>query len=123
MRINIPLLPFLIDVRWRPLRPFQCRMRGMMLAVGVAGLVCSLGAYAIRLVEMGNDHASRYAYNPTGLNSGWHAMMAQRYQHAGWILSLAFWVSLMTLTALGMAATLGRILDSLHRRSVLTSQE
>ena len=94
-----------------------------MFAVGVAGLVFSLGAYALRLVEIGNQHAYKYALEPTGLNSGWHALMAQRYQHSGLILAMTFWVCLMTLAALGLAAALGRILDALRRRSVRASQE
>src|SRR3954452_14090750 len=94
VQIDFPLLPILIDVRWRPLRPFQWSVRGMMFAVGVAGLVFSLGAYALRLVEAGNQRAYKYALEPTGLNSSLHAGMRDRYQHSGLVLAMTFWVCL-----------------------------
>jgi hypothetical protein len=94
-------------------------MQGMMLAVGGTGLVFSLVAYLVRLVEVGNHYASE----ATRLNSGWHAMMAQQYLHTAWMFHLALLIMLITLAAVGMAAVLGRILHSLHWRSVIPHQE
>jgi hypothetical protein len=68
VRINIPLLPMRVDVRshpisvkpcWRPLTPFRFSLRGLMLAVVVAGLYCSLCAHLVRHNSASLYHAEQ----------------------------------------------------------------
>ena len=54
MRINIPLLPILIEIRWRPLGPFQFTLRGLMLLVVIVGVFFALTAQTVRLQKAGS---------------------------------------------------------------------
>jgi hypothetical protein len=49
VRINVPLLPLIVEVRWRVLGPPRFSLRGLMLTVGVVALFFSLCAYVGRL--------------------------------------------------------------------------
>ena len=49
MRLNVPLLPLIVDVRWRTLGAPRISLRGLMLAVGVMAVFFSLCAYLGRV--------------------------------------------------------------------------
>jgi hypothetical protein len=91
VRLNIPLLPIQIDVRFhfgvrfRPLRTFRLSIRILMLAVGSTAIFCSLWvwfqAYQVRLARA-NDYHGEQAFDPFlpgVVNRPWHAKMYQEY--------------------------------------------
>jgi hypothetical protein len=94
MRINIPLLPIQIDVRFhlgfrfRPLRTFRFSIRVLMLVVGIAGILCSLGVwfqdYQGRLARANNYHADQAfdPFLPGVVDRPWHAKMYHEYHAA-----------------------------------------
>jgi hypothetical protein len=45
VRFNVPLLPIVAEIRWRPLGPPRISLRGLMLTVGVMALFFSLCAF------------------------------------------------------------------------------
>jgi hypothetical protein len=126
VRINIPLLPIHIDVRWRPLPPLRLRFTvlGLMLMVGITGLFFSFVAESVRLNRLGSYHAeqrsnlakSRHAGPRTGTRLGataledWHAKTSDKYHAAGNRIGSRLVATLMAFGALGMVALLCRVL-------------
>ncbi len=67
MRLNVPLLPLKIEVRWRPLGAPRISLGGLMLAVGVMAVFFSLCAYLGRVnraMAYHNEQARKAARNP-----------------------------------------------------------
>lgn len=131
MRIAIPLLPILVEVRWRPLRPFRVSIRALMLTVLLAGLVFSLVNELRRLGRAASDHTAQMLkanadrpksppYGPTPLER-WHAMKAMESRAAHERLDLLLFILLLASASLGVVAALGRALDGLSRRWVVPS--
>ena len=129
MRLNIPLLPIQIDVRFhfgvrfRPLRTFRFSIRVLMLIVGITAIFCSLWvwfqAYQGRLARANNYHAEQ-AFDPflTGVvNRPWHAKMYHEYHAAllrnGMIANTLLWILLLFV----LVFIIGRVMSWLYRRS------
>jgi hypothetical protein len=161
VRIHIPLLPMLVEFRsqpisvkprWRPLTPFRFSLRGLMLAVVVAGLFLSLCAYLVRLNSESLYHAeqayqsslSRYPNRfpfPPGTTLPrtwkgrvivppgappleiWHRKMSMGYT-AEFQRILPFVSGLfIAFVSLGAVAALGRVIHALFRRSFSPSTD
>ncbi len=135
MRINIPLLPVCIEVRWRSLPPLRLRftLLGLILLVAIAALFLSVGAEAVRFRNLGSYHAierQKAANNrPPGPPFGhtpledWHFRMSKDYHSAAERKEVILDVMLKLLVMLGMVAALGRVIHWLFRRPVLPSRE
>jgi hypothetical protein len=126
LRIDIPLLPIFVEVRWRPLRPFRVSIRGLMLTVIMAGLFFSLVAENHRLDRAVKYHGRRTIdqnkqwrpppYGPTSLEN-WHLMKMTEYRAAHDRVDFIVFVLVMATASLGVVAALGRILHWFFRRS------
>ncbi len=122
VRINIPLIPVYIEIRWRPLGPFRFSMRSLMLAVAIAGLFFSLWAYSVRLRTVGSYHAQqsvlateiRSESPPYGLTPlvNWHVKMSHHYHDAASRIEWIMAISLLTLVAMGVVAVLVRVFQN-----------
>jgi hypothetical protein len=127
VRINIPLIPVYIEVRWRHLGPFRFTLRRLMLAVAITGICSSLLAYSVRLRTVGSYHAQqsilvtpvRSESPPYGLTPlvNWHVKMSHHYHDAASRLEWVIGIISLTLIALGVVAALGRVFHVLYRRS------
>jgi hypothetical protein len=146
MLVEVRSYPISVKLRWRPLTPFRFSLRGLMLAVVIAGLYFSLCAYLVRLNSASLYHAeqayqsslSRYPNRspfPAGTKlprvwkgrtmvppgapplETWHRDMSIRYTAD--IQRLFPLVSglFITFVFLGAVATLGRGIHALLRRS------
>jgi hypothetical protein len=133
VRINIPLLPILIEIRWRPLGPFQFTLRGLMLLVVIVGVFFALAAQTVRLHKAGSYHAEQTVraslsrsksppYGPTPLEL-WHAKLSRDYHNAASLTEFITAMIFLTLVALGVVAVLGRIVHRLDRRPSLPPRE
>jgi hypothetical protein len=132
VRINMPLIPVYIEVRWRPLRPFRFTLRSLMLAVAITGLFSSLLAYSVRLRTVGSYHAQqsvlvtpvRSESPPYGLTPlvNRHLKMSHHYHDAASRIEWVMGIISLTLIALGVVAALGRVFYMLYRRSVIPPQ-
>jgi hypothetical protein len=132
VQLDIPLLPFVIDVRWRPLPPLRPRFTvlGLIVAVGVAGFFFSLRVKAERLHRRGSYHAEQSILvtidrTPDDLRptSDWHASQSNRYHDATLPYERLMAAILLASASLGVAAIFGRILHRLNRRRVARAQE
>jgi hypothetical protein len=161
VRINITLLPMLVEFRShpisvracsRPLTPFRFSLRGLMLAVVVAGLFLSLCAHLVRLNWASLYHAeqayqsslSRYPNRspfPPGATPPrawkgrvmvppgappleiWHSKMSMGYTDE--IRRILPFVSglFVAFVSLGAVAALGRVIQALFRRSFSPSTD
>jgi hypothetical protein len=153
VRINIPFLPMLVEVRsqpisakprWRPLTPFRFSLRGLVLAVAVAGLYLSLCAHLVQLNRASLYHAeqafqlslSRYPNRspfPAGTKPPgkfrvmvppgatplelWHREISIEYVAAIKRLFPVVIGLFITFVFLGAVVALGRIIYALFRRS------
>jgi hypothetical protein len=128
VRINIPLVPILVEVRWRPLQPFRFSLRGLMIMVGVAALFFSLCAYLGQLNRAANYHAEQAfkasfdrtksrPYGPTPLED-WHWKMVDEYRAIFYPVEFIVFLLVVTFVSLVIVAILGRVLHWWHRRSV-----
>src|SRR5258708_2241971 len=77
MRLNIPLLPLQIEIRWRSLPRVRFSIRGVMLIVAIAGIYLSLLKLLGRLAALNNYHADRIG--PAGGENSWHWAMYNHY--------------------------------------------
>ena len=155
VRIHIPLLPMLVEVRshpisvklrWRALVPFRFSLRGLLLAVVVAGLYFSLCAYLVRLNSASLYHAeqatslpwtairigppsppgpcdrrsgrARCGFRPVPrLSRTWHREMAIGYTADFQRLFPLVLGLFLTFAFLGAVVALGRAIQALFRRS------
>jgi hypothetical protein len=129
VRVNVPLLPILIDFHWRPLRPFQVSLRLVMFIEVVASVYCWLVVKCRRLSMAGSHHAveaitapSRFKspYEPGGFV--WHGAMSHQYHAAASRIELWMAVILWSAIALLIVAILGRVLQRVFRRSIVASR-
>ena len=134
MRINVPLLPLIVEVRWRVLGPPRFSLRGLMLTVGVMALFFSLCATLGRLnraITYHNEQAQKAALNPfpyrslgaqagTAPDMNWHTAMANDYRDTFMRLDLIVFLFFMTIVAVCVCALIGRLLNVLARRSVIS---
>jgi hypothetical protein len=132
VRINVPLLPLIIEVRWRVLGSPRFSLRGLMLTVGVMALFFSLCAAVGRLnraMTYHNEQARKAALNPfpyrsLGTQAGpapdmnWHTTMANDYRETFMRLDLIVFLFFMTIVGVCVCALLGRALNAFARRSV-----
>jgi hypothetical protein len=156
VRIKIPLIPLLVEVRsqpiyvkpcWRPLTPFRFSLRGLVLAVVIAGLYFGLCAHLVRLNSASLYHAeqahqsslSRYPNRspfPPGTTlprawkgrvmvppgapplETWHREMSMGYTAAiGRLFPLVSGL-FIAFISLGALAALGRVIHALFWRSL-----
>jgi hypothetical protein len=125
MRINIPLLPILVEVRRRPLRPLRISIRGLMIAVILAGLFFSLIAWLGRLNQAMNYYAdqlskataSRSKSAPSGLTplETWHMKKLMEYRATYDRVDLSSFALFMACVSLAVVAVLGRVLHGSSR--------
>ena len=114
MRLNIPLIPFQIDVRWRPLRVFRFSVRGLMLVVGILGLFFSLLAYERRLALANNYHASQAQVS--SVNQLWHKAMWDQYHAAIQRTEIILTILALIILTLVVVTVTGRVLNWLRQR-------
>ena len=107
MRAEIPLLPFTIEFRRRPLRPLRFSLRWLLLMVAVSGTFFFLVGEAFRLSRATIYHMTRAA--DTTPMSRWHSAMAQKYRHAWERLDLLLLVLLLALAIVIVLGVLGRV--------------
>ena len=123
MRLNIPLLPIQIDVRFhfaaraRPLRTFRFTIRVLMLVVGITAVFCSLWVWfqanQLRLARANNYHADQAfdPFLPGVVNRPWHAKMYHEYHAAllrnGMIANTLLWILLLFL----LIFIIGRVMN------------
>ena len=128
MRLNIPLLPIQIDVRfhfgvrWRPLRTFRFTIRVLMLIVGITAIFCSLWvwfqAYQGRLARANNYHGEQAfdPFLPGVVNRPWHAKMFREYHAAllrnGTIVNILLYILVIVV----IIFIIGRAMNWLYRR-------
>jgi hypothetical protein len=129
MRLNIPLLPIQIDVRFhfavrsRPLRTFRFSIRMLMLVVGITAIFCSLWVwfqtYQGRLARANNYHGEQAfdPFLPGVVDRPWHAKMYHNYHAAllrNEIIANTFLYSILILVTIFI---IGRLMNWLYRRS------
>jgi hypothetical protein len=129
MRLNIPLLPIQIDVRFhfgvrlRPLRTFRFTIRVLMLVVGITAIFCSLWvwfqAYQGRLARANNYHGEQAfdPFLPGVVNRPWHAKMYHEYHAALLRNGMIANTLLRTLLLFVLIFIIGRVMNWLYRRS------
>ena len=133
MRINIPLLPMEVEVRWRPLRPLRFSIRGLMIAIASAGLLFSLIAWLGRLNQAANYHAEQMMkanasrpksppYGPTPREL-WHMNKLMEYRATHERVDLIVFLLLIACVSLGVIAVVGRVLHGFSRPSVIPPRE
>ena len=117
MRAEIPLLPFTIEFRRRPLRPLRFSLRWLLLIVAVSAMFFFLVAEAFRLDQATSYHALQAvevtkdrspSYDPMPV-SRWHSAMAQKYRDAWRRLDLQLRVLLLALAIVIVLGVLGRV--------------
>ena len=117
MRAEIPLLPFTIEFRRRPLRPLRFSLRWLLLMVAVSGIFFFLVGEARRLGQATSYHAIRAvevtkerspSYDPMPM-SRWHSAMAQQYRDAWERLDLLLFVFIMAIGTVIVVGVLGRV--------------
>jgi hypothetical protein len=122
MRADMPLLPFTIEVRRRPLHPLRLSLRWLLLMVGVSGMFFFLvheahrvgqatSYHAIRAVEVTKDKSP--SYDPTPM-SRWHSAMAQKYRVEWERLDLLIFVFIIGIGTVIVAGVLGRIIAGIR---------
>jgi hypothetical protein len=133
VRFNAPLLPVVVEIRWRTLGPPRISLRGLMLAVGVVALFFALCAYLGRLnraIDYHNEQARKAAlnafpYRSLGGQPGpapalrWHTAMASDYRAIFERLDLIVFLYFMAIVAVCVFALLGRVINLFARRSVV----
>jgi hypothetical protein len=102
MQFNVPLLPILIEVRWRNHRPPQVSLSGLMILVLLAGVYTWLSIKAARLRNAGSYYALQATessgYGP-GVESGYWEMSRQNYEQAR---DLQFFLNLLLMIAISV---------------------
>jgi hypothetical protein len=134
VKIDVPLLPIVLEARWRPLPTFRPRITlvGLMLAVVVAAAFFSLAARSVRLRTAGSFHAVKASEEnalnhrqhkslapvvPTPLET-WHASMSHRHHDAASRVEWHMGIIVKLLLAWGLVAVSGRALHWLRGRWV-----
>ena len=129
MRLNIPLLPIQIDVRFhlgvrfRPLRTFRFSIRVLMLVVGITAIFCSLWVwfqdYQGRLARANNYHADQAfdPFLPGVVDRPWHAKMYHEYHAALLRNGMIARTLLQTLLLFVLIFIVGRAMNWVYRRS------
>jgi hypothetical protein len=135
VRIDIPLLPVSVEVHRRPLRPFRVSIRGLMIAIVLAGVFFALVAELRRLTLAANYHAeemikanaiaSRFNTLPLGTTplEAWHMRKIAEYRLAHERLDLIAFAMLMAFVSLFAVAALGRVVHWLSRPSAIPPQD
>ena len=117
MRAEIPLLPFTIEFRRRPLRPLRFSLRWLLLIVAVSGMFFFLVAEALRLAQATSYHASGAVevtknrsptYDPMPVSRS-HSAMAQQYRNGRAQLDLLQFVFIMATGTVIIVGVLGRV--------------
>lgn len=128
MRLNIPLLPLVIDLRWRPLSPFRPKISllGLIFTVGFLGVFFSLAAQSARLHRIGSYHAEQSLLvtlikTPNGQHPPaiWHIVQSNQYHAEAQQYDEMAGALLVALVSLGTLAAIGRVLDWVGRRGFL----
>jgi hypothetical protein len=133
VRLNIPLLPILVEVRRRPLPPLRVSIRGLMIAVLLAGLFFALVAKLGRVSQALSYHTDQiikaYAspsksppYGITPLET-WHVTKMMEYRAAHERLDLTVLVAFMACASLVLVAALARVIHWLSRPSVIPPRD
>jgi hypothetical protein len=132
VRLNIPLLPFVLEIRRRPLLPFRPRftLLGLILAVGVAGLFFSLFVEAERLHRLGSYHAEQSILATVDKTpddprppAAWHVTRSNQFHDAARLYDELVLAILLVPASLVVVAVVGRALDRLIRRRIVPTQE
>lgn len=136
MRLDVPLLPISVEVRWRRLPPSRVTLRGLMIGVVVAGLLFALAAHLGRLNRAMQYHSERASLaaqgrKPAGLApasgpsplESWHSAMAGRYRSEFDRIDVLSFVISMTFAALAIVAAFGRVVDWSRRRPRTPAEE
>jgi hypothetical protein len=132
VRINIPLIPVLVDVHWRPLPPFRISVRGLMLAVAIAAVYFALCVYLGQLNALSRYHAEQaykvYQHRTTSTTQpdpleSWHFARADWYRDAAERVDLLTAVVAVFFLGLAVVTALGRVLNRLSRRLVTVQRE
>jgi hypothetical protein len=118
MRADVPLLPWTIEIRRRPLPPPQFSIRALLLVVAVTGVFLALVGELRRLGETMSYHAVQAvevtkarspSYDPRPM-SQWHSAMSQRYRADFERLDLLVFLFILTVGAILAIGVLGRVI-------------
>jgi hypothetical protein len=136
VRINVPLLPVVVELEWRRLPPFRCSLRGLLLTVAVAALFFALCAYLGRVnqaIQFHNEHARKASatmgpfrtLTPTRPNplEQWHYAMALHYHAVFERLDFIGFLIIVMIVSVTVLAVVGRILNWFVRQSSVSVDE
>jgi hypothetical protein len=132
LRLNVPLLPVMVEVRWRPLGPPRISLYRLMLAVAVIAIFFSLWAYLGRVnraIDYHNEQARKaagnpFTYGPLAAEPGdvaamnWHTAMASEYHDTFMRLDLIVLLFGVAIAGVCVCALVGRFLNVFARRSL-----
>ncbi len=130
MRINIPLLPICVELKFRPLRPMRMSIWELMVVVLWSGLLFAAVSESRRLGEATSFHAVETVkasagrsksppYGPTALES-WHWEKAIEYRAAHERVDFIAFVLIVTNLVLVLTAVLGRTIHRCFRTRIET---
>jgi hypothetical protein len=131
MRADIPLLPFRVEFRRRPLHPLRFSLRWLLVMVAVSGMFFFLLGEARRLGQATNYHLMQAvevtkspSYDPIPM-SRWHSAMSEKYRAAWGRIDLLLFVFITTTGTVIVLGVLGRVIAwirPIDERSVSTGE-
>ena len=125
MRINVPLMPVVVEVRWRRLSPVRVSLRDLMVAVIFASVFLAISARLMRLNRLAVVHqgliaeerlklarpaSSNVVWSPTV--EQWHEARMREAQEGARRYDRLFFALILSTYSVTVWFALGRLLNT-----------